>query len=192
MNQDMAKTWVAVIVSVVVGVAITYTLSFASIAIFGIKIGPQCPTKLVEYCQSWETKSSAVTDPDNHLIVTDEFRIRAKGWGVEPPIWIKAESPLTARWLGQSSIKLREIEIGGAVKCMVGRLNLADTHGTDHQWHQLTLWTNDMPSGSSTIKIMEICVSASGDGGWPNQCEMSTCLPAGPAGSHGGRAHAEK
>ena len=187
---------IIVITAVVTGfavVALSIWVQKNSVGIFGHNFGPSCPAKLADYCRKWEIVSTNVTDPDDHIQIPDKFRIKATGWGSEPPIWLKAQSNLTVRWLGQSKVKLREVEIGGSVDCMVGRVMLKDSHsGKNHAWHQLSVWPSQRPTASGPVDVLNICVSKLDDGGWPNQCErLNSCVTVGSRQSHGGRAHAE-
>jgi len=149
-------------------------------------ISPECPDKLTAYCTDWNVESSEVESPSEHLAVPDEFSIRAKGKGVEPPIWLIAKSALQNRWKGQQKIKLREIESGGQVQCMVGRIDLSHDEG-DHDWHQISFKTEMKPGSGDDVLAM--CVTKRENSDWPNQCHIDDC-GVGPT-MHGGRAHAQ-
>lgn len=167
-------------------------------------IGPKCPDKLKKYCDSWTVDSSQITEADKHMKVSDKFSIAATSKGAEPPIWLTAKSQLETRWKGEKNVKLREIEDSGAVQCMVGRVNLNHADGVDHDWHQLTVTTDDKPTGEVDedgnlimVPVLKICVSKRDNGTWPNQCEILSCVDVGSGAtgeapqSHGGRAHAQ-
>jgi hypothetical protein len=196
--SNKSKTVLVVVTAFITGivaVAITSAMYTNSIGILGAKFSTQCPAKLSDYCQKWEIKSTTISEPDKHLQIPDEFRIKATRWGAEPPIWLVAKSALTTRWLNQSKIKLREIESAGNVDCMVGRVRLQTSHPGntyDHEWHQLSVWPEKRPSAGSMIDVLAICVSKLDDGGWPNQCVRNTsCVNVDSRQNHGGRAHAE-
>lgn len=190
---------IIVATAVVTGLAVAALTIWAqqnSMSILGAKLGPSCPAKLRDYCSNWTTRTSLVSDPVKHIQVDDKFRIRARAWGAEPPIWLKAKGTLKTRWQNRENVKLREIESGGSVDCMVGRLDL-NPHGSAHAWHQITVKPRKEPTGQTDANgdpiletILDICLSARTNGDWPNQCMWDDCDNLSSPTSHGGRAHA--
>lgn len=172
--------------TILAGLTITFIAGYLIAILWPIKVNPQCPDKLKAYCTDWNVENSDVADKDEHLLELDEFSIRATSKGIEPPIWLKAKSSLENRWKGQKKIKLREIEDGGNVQCMVGRVNLSHD-SQDHDWHQITFRVETDPTEAGE-EILAMCVTKRDNGDWPNQCRIDDCA-AGPQ-MHGGRAHA--
>ena len=184
----MSENKPAISLTVLAGLAITFILGYAIARWWPGEIGAQCPQKLQDYCSDWNVASSEVEDPTEHLDVPDQFSIRATSKGVEPPIWLMAKSGLQNRWKGQPKIKLREIESGGSVDCMVGRIDLSHDGG-DHDWHQITFRTEANPSRNNQIELA-MCVTKRDNGDWPNECRIDDCGGVSPQ-MHGGRAHAQ-